>query len=87
MSVIEILGHINENGQLEFELPANLPSGDVRITIETIDAEYEAADEALWEQQFASSPKTLDFLAREAREEYYAGLAEEFDPDNDPKPS
>jgi len=70
MSVIEILGHINENGQLEFDLPDNLPPGDVRITIEPFDADDEAADEALWQQQFARSPETLDFLAQEAREEY-----------------
>ncbi|MCC7449389.1 MAG: hypothetical protein IT324_18365 [Anaerolineae bacterium] len=76
MSVIEILGHINENGQLEFDLPDNLPAGDVRITIEPFDAEDETADEALWEQQFASSPETLDFLAREAREEFYSGTVD-----------
>ncbi|MHB8630243.1 MAG: hypothetical protein ACYDBJ_29200 [Aggregatilineales bacterium] len=84
MTVIEVLGRVNDAGQLEFEQPTQLPPGEVRIIIETIDAEAEAADDALWDEQFANSPDTLDFLAREAREEHYAGLTDDFDPDTDP---
>ncbi len=84
MTVIEVIGRVNDAGHLEFEQPDDLPPGEVRIIIETIDAETEAAEDALWDEQFANSPDTLDFLAREAREEYYAGLTDEFDPDTDP---
>ncbi len=81
---IEVLGRVDEHGNLEFDPPANLPPGDARIIIEIIDAEAEAADEALWDAQFANSQETLDFLAREADEEEAAGLTDEFDPYNDP---
>jgi len=84
MTIIEVTGRVNEAGQLEFEQPAHLPPGEVRIIIETIDTEAEAADEALWDEQFANSPDILDLLAHEAREEYYAGLTDDFDPDTDP---
>jgi hypothetical protein len=49
-----------------------------------IDPDEDAADEALWDEQFAKSQDVLDFLAREGLEEYYAGLTDDFDPDNDP---
>lgn len=78
MTIIEVTGHVNEAGKLEFEQPDDLPPGEVRIIIETIDAEEEAADDALWDKQFANSQDTLDFLAREARADYYAGRTEEF---------
>jgi hypothetical protein len=84
MAIIELTGHVNERGQLEFEQPANLPPGNVRIIIETINPEAEAADDTLWEEQFARSQDVLDFLAKEARDEYYAGLTDDFDPDTDP---
>ena len=38
-------------------------------------------DEQLWDEQFANSQDALEILAREAREEYYAGRTEDFDPD------
>jgi hypothetical protein len=84
MTIIELTGRVNESGHLEFEQPANLPPGDVRIIIETINPDAETADDALWDEQFAKSQDVLDFLAKEARDEYYAGLTDDFDPDNDP---
>lgn len=84
MTIIEVLGRVNENGELEFEQPIHLAPGEVRIIIQTIDAEAEAADDVAWATQFANSPDTLDFLAREAHEEYAAGLTDDFDPDTDP---
>jgi len=38
MSKIELIGYINDQGQLEFtfELPAGFPPGEVRITVEPI---------------------------------------------------
>ena len=73
MTTIEVMGHVNENGQLEFDPPA-LPPGNARIIIETIDAEAEAANEALWDEQFAGSQDLLSKLAREAIEQDDAGL-------------
>lgn len=81
MTIIEVLGRVNENGQLEFEPPAHLPPGDVRITIESLDIE---ADEALWDEQFAKSKDVLKRMALKAIEEDEDGLTEDFDPDNDP---
>ncbi len=83
MTTVELIGRINERGQLEVEQPVNLPPGDVRIIIETIDPDAEAADEALWDEQFARSQDVLTRLAHEAREEYEAGLTEDFDLDNE----
>jgi hypothetical protein len=82
MTAIELIGRVNERGQLEFEQPANLPPGEVRIIIEPISAEEVAADEALWEEQFARSQDKLEQMAQEAHEEYLAGRTEDFDPDN-----
>ena len=84
LNIIELVGRINEQGLLEFEQPTHLPPGAVRIIIETIDPEAEAADDAQWDEQFANSPDVLDFLVREAREDYLNGLTDEFDPDTDP---
>ena len=84
MSVIELYGRINDQGKLEVALPANLPPGEVQITIRTISDEEIAADEALWDEQFAKSQDVLERMAQEALEEHEAGLTDEFDPDNDP---
>jgi hypothetical protein len=85
MTIIELPGRVNEQGKLEFEQPSNLPPGDVRIIIETIDPDLEA-DEALWDEQFANpkSQALFDLLAKQVLEEDAAGLLEDFDPDNDP---
>lgn len=79
---IEITGRINEHGQLEVELPANLPPGEVRIIIERIDAEAEEADEAQWNEQFAKSQDALARLADEILADDLAGLTEDFEPDD-----
>jgi hypothetical protein len=84
MTAIEIWGRVSEDGRLEFELPADLPPGEVRITIETVDTD---ADEAQWDEQFAKSQDALRRMALKAIEEDEAGLTEDFDPDNDPDAS
>ena len=81
MTIIEVWGRVNEDGSLEFEPPAHLPPGEVRITIEPLDIE---ADEALWDEQFAGSQDVLKRMALKAIEEDEAGLTVDFDPDDDP---
>jgi hypothetical protein len=80
VATIELMGYINENGQLELDQTPHLPVGEVRVIIETLDI---AADEALWDEQFAKSQDLLERMANKAIEEDEAGLTEEFDPDND----
>ncbi len=85
MSVIELRGHVNERGELEFEPPAHLPPGDVRITIEPIGPdELPYDDDPEWNASFAASLDVLQRLADKAHAEYMAGQTEDFDPDNDP---
>jgi hypothetical protein len=43
--------------------------------------------DALWDKTLAETQDVLDMLAKEAREEYLAGLTEDFDPDTDPDAS
>ena len=83
MTFIEIRGRVNEQGELEFEPPHDLPVGEVRIIIEALDPAAEAADEALWDEQFAKSQNVLDKIAEEIRAARRAGLTEEFDPDTE----
>jgi len=84
MDAIQLTGWINEKGELEIDLPSELPVGEVRVTIEPISAEEIAADEALWDEQFARSQDALARMSEQAHAEYLAGLTEDFDPDNDP---
>jgi hypothetical protein len=83
MSIVELKGWIDENGQLELEQPTNLPPGEVRVIIESVSPEEVAADEALWDGQFARSQDVLDQMSKEAHEEYLSGLTEDFDPDTE----
>jgi hypothetical protein len=79
MTFIELTGRVTEDGKLEFPEPTNLPPGAVRIIIETFDTEAEAADEALWDAQFAASQDVLEHLSQEAHEDYLAGRTEDCD--------
>ena len=54
------------------------------ITDEPSDVEERALSEAYWDALFAQSSDLLEALAQEAHEEYLAGEATDFDPDNDP---
>ena len=78
MTFIEITGHINENGELELPEPTNLPPGDVQVMIFLPDPDI-AADEALWDEQFAKSQDLLERLSQEAHEDYLAGRTEDCD--------
>jgi hypothetical protein len=44
--IIQLNGHITEEGELKLDLPSGLPAGEARITIE-IPAEIGEASEAL----------------------------------------
>lgn len=83
MTFIEIRGRVNERGELEFDPPHDLPVGEVRIIIEALDPAAEAADEALWDEQFAKSQHVLDMLVEEVRAEEEQGLIQDFDPNKD----
>jgi len=83
MEPIRLTGRVNENGQIEIHQTEKLPPGDIVVLIEPISAEV-AADEALWDEQFARSQDVLEALGREALAEYEAGLTDDFDPDVDP---
>jgi len=76
------MGRINAAGQLELDVPTNLPPGEVRVFIEVVTPE-DAADEARWAESFAKSQDLLARLAREALEEHHAGLTEDLDLDKD----
>ena len=78
---IELVGRINEEGKLEVDLPEGLEPGEVHIVIEPITEEEIAADEALWDEQFARSQDALAKLADEALRDYDEGRTTELDPD------
>ena len=82
MTYIELTAHVNDNGELELPKVANLPPGEVRIIIETFDAQAEAEDEALWQKQFSESPDKLDFLINEGLEALRNGETEDLDLDH-----
>jgi hypothetical protein len=78
---IELTGRINENGELEIDLPEGLPPGEVHVVIEPISAEELAADDALWDEQFAKSQDALARMADQALRDYDEGRTTELDPD------
>ncbi len=65
------------------ELLDEIANGDL-IIVRPPSEEELAADDALWNEQFAASQDVLDKLAENALAKYHAGLTEEFDPDTDP---
>ena len=81
MATIELTGRVNDNGEIEFEPPVNLPPGEIHITIE-YDDEALAADEARWDELFARSQDFLDKLSEQGHQEYLAGLTEDLDPND-----
>ena len=46
--ILELKARIGEDGNIVFEIPSNLPQGDVEIVI-TYLTDEEKADEALWQ--------------------------------------
>ena len=85
MAAIQLTGHVDGNGRLELSKQIDLPPGDVLITIESVNAEDEAAEAAF--DELLARPRSQTFLAKMAKQvlaEYEAGLTEEFDPDDLP---
>ena len=82
MVTVQLTGHINENGQLELDEPANLPPGEVLVTIEVISPEEEAADEERWSNSFAASQDALARMADQALKDLDEGRTDELDPNN-----
>jgi hypothetical protein len=58
MTIIHLVGRITEAGQLEVTLPAGLPPGKARVTVEIASSEIAVDDEA-W------SDEELDELLRD----------------------
>ena len=84
MDTIRVVGHSDDNGQIQIDEMVNLPPGQqLIITIETVTADVLATDDALWDEKFARTPHVLVRLAAEARAEIEAGTITEFDPDAD----
>ncbi|MBZ0291308.1 MAG: hypothetical protein K8L99_01960 [Anaerolineae bacterium] len=66
------------------ELLDEIANGELIVVRPAMTDEELAADEALWDQQFAESQDVLDRLADSIHAAYAAGLTEDFDPDTDP---
>jgi hypothetical protein len=78
---IELTGRINEKGELEVDLPEGLQPGEVHVVIQPVSAEELAADDAMWDEQFAKSQDALGRMADEALKDYDEGRTTELDPD------
>jgi hypothetical protein len=78
--IIELKGHIGDDGKIILDTPTDLPPGNVNIVITYADKD-EAEDEALWDAQFAATPTSVfDALIEEGLTDYRNGQTDEFDP-------
>lgn len=78
--IIELKGHIGEDGKIVLQTQAYLPPGDVEIVI-TYLTDEEKEDEALWDKQFAETPTAVfDKLIEQGLNDYKTGETDEFDP-------
>lgn len=78
--IIELKGHIGEDGKISLDTHKTLPPGDVDIVLAYTD-DAEAQDEAQWDAQFASTPlSAFDKLIEEGLADYHNGQTDEFDP-------
>jgi len=75
--IIELKGHVGDDGKIIFETQPSLPLGDVDIVIAYSD-EDEAEDEAQWTAQFVATPESaFDRLIEEGLTELRNGQADE----------
>src|SRR5262245_16420893 len=78
--ILELKAHIGEDGKITLQTPANLPPGDVDIVISYL-TDDEKQDEALWDAQFAATPKAVfERLIEQGLQDYQSGETDEFDP-------
>ncbi len=78
--IIELKGHVGQDGKITIDTQTILPPGDVEIIVTYTDAEV-AEDEAEWDAQFASTPASaFDKLIEEGLADYRGGQTDEFDP-------
>ncbi len=78
--IIELKGHIGDDGKITIESQTTLPPGDVAIIVAYED-DTTAEDEAEWDTQFARTPTSaFDKLIEEGLADYHNGLTDEFDP-------
>ncbi|MEP7285053.1 MAG: hypothetical protein ABI947_04710 [Chloroflexota bacterium] len=78
--IIELKGHIGEDGKIVLHTQTALPSGEVDIVIAYAD-NAEGQDEALWDAQFAATPiSAFEALIDEALADYRDEQTEPFDP-------
>ena len=66
------------------ELLEEIANGELIVVRPTHDDAESAADDALWDEQFADSQDFLDKLEEATLAQYRAGKTEDFDPDTDP---
>ena len=45
MFTVQVNGRVTPDGHLEVEIPANMPAGEVRITIEAIAADFDSSEQ------------------------------------------
>ena len=75
MVLIQIHGRITEKGQLELDLPKDLPPGDVQVTIKTVQEEDIPWEERPWtDEELAELMKTTPKTGAEIAAEIKAGL-------------
>jgi hypothetical protein len=78
--ILELKARIGEDGNIVFEIPTNLPQGEVEIVI-TYLTDEEKADETLWQAQFdATPPAVFEKLIDQGLQDYQNGETDEFDP-------
>jgi len=78
--IIELKGHIGEDGKITIDTQAPLPPGDVDIIVTYTDATI-AEDELEWDAQFASTPPSaFDKLIEQGLADYRQERTDEFDP-------
>ncbi len=83
MAVLQLTGHVDENGRLEIAERVDFPPGDVIVTLESVTAEELEAIDSAWDN-LLTSPRSLAVLERmgaKALAELDAGLTDELDPD------
>jgi hypothetical protein len=84
MATFKVIGYVNDDGKLEFEIPQSLtPGSAVEITLDIIDEEAEAIEDAKWDELLArpEAAALLKQMAEQAQKDFLEGRTEKLDPD------